>query len=149
MSWNERFTKGEMPDLSTVSSYIGSPLWEGLCEHIEVTYGVSPTIEHSVCSMASGWNLKYKKSGRALCTLYPAEGYFTCLVSIGRKEAQEAELLLPAFGEYMEELYWNTKLYNGGRWLMIDVTSAEILEEVKLLIGLRVKPKKTIPKTKE
>ncbi len=141
MEWNELYGKGVRPDLTAIADYIGNPLWEQLCEHLERTYGVSPAVEHSICSGAPGWNLKYKKSSRALCTLYPAQGFFTCLVSVGSKEAMEAELLLPSCTDYLQELYRNTRVYNGGRWLMIAVTSTEILEDVKLLIDLRVKKK--------
>lgn len=142
MNWNEQYPKAEQPDLAQVSAYIGTPLWEDLCSHLELTYSVSPTMDHSLCSGATGWNLKYRKNGRALCTLYPAEGFFTCLVSIGSKEAPEAELLLSSCTEYLRTLYWNTQVFNGGRWLMIDVTSPEILGDTKSLIALRVKKKK-------
>lgn len=139
MNWNELYPKGSEPQLSAVSSYVDSPLWEQLCCYLEDNYGVAPVVGHSICSGAPGWNLKYKKSGRALCTLYPAKGFFTCLVSIGSREAMQAELLLCTCTDYLRELYWNTKPYNGGRWLMISVTSPEILEDVKALIALRVK----------
>lgn len=142
MNWNELYPKGSTPDLAAVSEYIASPLWDELREHLEDTYGVLPSVEHSVCSGAAGWNLKYKKSGRALCTLYPAEGYFTCMVSVGRKEAMEAEFLLPTCTEYVRELYWKTSLLNGGRWLMIEVRSPDVLDDTKELIALRVKKKK-------
>jgi len=89
MNWNELYPKARQPDLPAVSDYIGNPLWEELRGHLESTYDVLPTVEHSICSGAPGWNLKYKKSGRALCTLYPAQGFFTCLVSVGSKEAME------------------------------------------------------------
>ncbi|MEL7624984.1 MAG: DUF3788 domain-containing protein [Clostridiales bacterium] len=141
MEWKELYSKSCRPDLTAIAAYIESPLWNRLCEHLESAYGVSPAIEHSICSGAPGWNLKYKKGGRALCTLYPAQGFFACLVSVGSKEAMEAELLLPSCTDYLQELYRNTRVYNGGRWLMIAVTSAEILEDVKLLIDLRVKKK--------
>ncbi len=141
MNWNELYSKNTTPDLAAVSAYIGSPLWEELHSHLETAYGVLPAIEHSICSGAPGWNLKYKKSGRALCTLYPAPGFFTCLVSVGAKEAMEAELLLSICTDYLKELYWGTKPYNGSRWLMIEVTTQEILEDVKRLIALRIKKK--------
>lgn len=142
MNWNGLYTKDNRPDLSAVSAYIGSPLWGELCSHLEDIYGVSPAVEYSICSGAPGWNLKYKKSGRTLCTLYPAEGFFTCLVSVGGRESMEAELLLSSCTDYLRELYQNTKPFNGGRWLMINVTEPEILEDVKSLISLRVKKKK-------
>lgn len=142
MNWNELYPNDSPPTLSAISAYIKSPLWDGLCAYLERIYGVSPTVEHSVCSGAPGWNLKYKKSGRALCTLYPARDFFTCLVSIGSREAMEAELLLSASTDYLQTLYWNAKPFNGSRWLMIEVTSQEILEDVKMLIALRAKKKK-------
>lgn len=142
MNWNEYYPKMQMPDLEQVSAFVANPLWSALCVHLESCYGVSPKVEHSICSGAPGWNVKYKKSGRALCTLYPADGFFTCLVSIGSRQAMEAELLLSACTEYVRELYWSTKPYNGGRWLMICVTSPEILEDVKELIALRVQKKR-------
>lgn len=142
MNWNELYPQMIKPDLSTVSEYIDSPLWDDLLCHIEETYNVFPTMDHSVCSGAAGWNLKYKKSSRALCTLYPGEGFFTCLVSIGRKEAAETEALMTTFTDYIQQLYWNTRLFNGGRWLMINVTSPEILADTKQLIALRMKKRK-------
>ena len=142
MNWNQLYPKGSPPDLTAVSDFIQNPLWDALCAHLESSYGVSPTIEHSICSGAPGWNLKYKKGGRALCTLYPAQGFFTCMVSVGSKEAMEAELLLGNCTEYLQTLYWAAKPFNGGRWLMIAVTSAEILEDVKTLISLRMQKKK-------
>lgn len=141
MNWNEQYPKNIMPNLEEVSSFIANSLWDELCTYLESCYGVSPKIEHSICSGAPGWNVKYKKSGRALCTLYPAGGFFTCMVSVGSREAMEAELILSACSEYVRNLYWNTKPFNGGRWLMIAVTSADILEDVKNLIGLRVQKK--------
>lgn len=142
MNWNDRYPKGCPPDLESVSKYIENPLWEELCQYMEDTYHVMPKVEHSICSGAPGWNLKYKKSGRALCTLYPAQGFYTCLLSIGSKEAMEAEVLLGTCTEYLQTLYWNTKPFQGGRWLMIEVSSSDILEDVKALIALRVKKKR-------
>ena len=142
MSWNEQFSKAAQPELAQIGAYIASPLWEDLCGYLEKTYAVSPVVAHSICSGAPGWNVKYKKSARSLCTLYPAQGYFICLVSIGAKEAMEAELLLAGCTDYVRELYWGCKPFNGGRWLMIEVRSPEILADVKTLISTRVKGKK-------
>lgn len=141
MNWNEQYSKSTIPNLDDVSSFVANPLWDELCTYLESCYGVLPKTEYSICSGAPGWNIKYKKSEQSLCTLYPADGFFTCLVSVGSRETMEAELLLSACSEYVRNLYWNTKPFNGGRWLMIAVTSAEILEDVKKLINLRVQKK--------
>ncbi len=142
MNWSQLYPQANRPELSQISDYIGSPQWGELRAHLESAYGVSPILEYSVCSGAPGWNLKYRKGGRALCTLYPAQGFFTCLVSIGSREAIEAELLLASCTEYLRSLYWGAKPFNGGRWLMIAVTSPEVLRDVQALIALRVRAKR-------
>ena len=141
MSWFMRYPKSEQPSLAEISAYIDSPLWGELCAWAETSYGILPKVEHSTCSGAPGWTVKYNKRGRALCTLYPEEGAFTALVTIGAKEAPEAGLLLPVFSDYLCELYARTREFNGARWLMIRVTDPMILEDVKKLVRLRVPPK--------
>lgn len=143
MEWSLRFNSDNKPDEKQISEFINNPLWENLCSYLESTYNVSPHIEYSRCSAQPGWNVKYKKSGRSLCTLYPEEGSFISMVSIGSKEAVEAELMLNTCTSYIRQLYEKTANFNGSRWLMIQVSSEEILEDVKALTGLRVaKPKK-------
>ena len=141
MSWLEAYPKEQEPTLEEIARFIDSPLWNGLCDWAEGTYAIAPKVEHSTCSGAPGWNVKYKKSGRALCTLYPDAGAFTALVTIGAKEATQAELLLQTCTDYIRELYTRTKTFNGARWLMIRITDAQVLADVKQFIRLRVAPK--------
>ncbi|NCC69035.1 MAG: DUF3788 domain-containing protein [Clostridia bacterium] len=141
MTWSEQNTKADEPALTQIAEYIGSPLWQELCGFVEMSYGTLPKVEYSTCSGAPGWNVKYKKNGRALCTLYPHKGFFTCLICIGAKEAMEAELVLSACLPYTRELYQKAKPFSNTRWLMIDVTSEAILEDVKRLLYVRAKPK--------
>ena len=138
MNWNEAFPKATEPDFTQITQYISSAPWSLLNQHLQASYNVQPKIEHSICSGAPGWNVKYKKSGRSLCVLYPNKGFFTCLVCIGTKEAPEAELLLSACTDDTRTMYWSAKPFNGARWLMLNVTSDEILEDAKRLISTRV-----------
>ena len=141
MNWNQRYPKSQQPTLGEIASFIDSPLWSDLCAWTETSYAIAPKVEHSTCSGAPGWNVKYKKGGRALCTLYPDDGAFTAMVTVGSKEATQADLLLPTFSDYLRELYARTSAFNGARWLMIRVSDPHVLEDVKTLIRLRVTPK--------
>ena len=141
MNWFERYPKSQQPTLEEIANFIASPLWGELCAWAEKTYQIEPKVEHSTCSGAPGWNVKYRKGGRALCTLYPDDGAFTAMVTVGSKEAASADLLLPTFSDYLRELYARTSAFNGARWLMIRVTDPRVLEDVKTLIRLRVAPK--------
>jgi len=103
------------------------------------SYGVQPSYDYSTCSGQPGWNVKYKKGGRALCTLYPMPGFFIALVTIGAKEETEAELLAPTFTNHVQELMKTAARVMGARWLMIHVTDEQVLDDVKRLIRIRYK----------
>ena len=145
MEWNQLFDSAREPEIADITAYIGEGelLYTELRSYLESSYNVKPKASYSSCSAQPGWNIKYQKSGKSLCTIYPMEGFFIVLVVIGAKEAAEAEagVTLGAFTPYLQELYQNTPFSIGGRWLMIRVTNPEILEDVKKLIALRVKPK--------
>ena len=130
------------PEMNEITSYIDNPLWQDLMEHLQTVYQVKPTIQYSRCSMLKGWNVKYKKSGRALCTLYPKQSFFIAMVVIGEREVQETEFILPTLTEFTQNLYRNTQVCMGQRWLIINVTDSQVLGDVKQLIEIRVKSKK-------
>ncbi len=132
----------QKPTITTISSYVNSPLFDELCKHLETEYQSKPLLEYSRCSMQYGWNVKYKKAGRTLCTLYPMGGYFIALVVIGDREMTELELMLPYFTEYFQQLYYETKTGMGQKWLMLNVTDEGVLVDVKQCIAIRRGKKK-------
>ena len=132
----------QKPSMSTISAYVNSPLFECLCKHIETEYQSKPVLDYSRCSFQYGWNVKYKKAGRTLCTLYPMEGYYIALIVIGEREVTETEWMLPLFTEYIQQLYRETKMGMGQKWLMINVTDEVVLDDVKQLIYIRRGKKK-------
>jgi hypothetical protein len=142
MTWSERYSQVDKPDSEQIAEHVDSPLWQEFCDFVEANYATQPKIEYSVCSAAPGWNVKYKASGRALCTLYPHEGFFTCLICIGTREVGEAEAILTTCCSYLQELFQNARPMNGTRWLMIDITSEAVLEDAKRLLGTRAPQKR-------
>lgn len=67
--------------------------------------------------------MKFRKSGKSLCVIYPKKNYFTVLVVVGNKEKEHVENLLTQFSEYIQKIYHNTREGNGQKWLMIDINS--------------------------
>ncbi len=130
------------PSMATISTTVDNPLFDQLCRYLEAEYSVEPKVEFSQCSMQYGWNVKYKKSGRSLCTLYPMEGYFIALVVIGSREEGEMTLTLPLLSDYLQNLYHETKSCMNQKWLMINVTNEATLEDVKHCIAIRRGKKK-------
>lgn len=127
----------QKPSLATISAYVNSPLFDRLCTHVGTEYQCEPALEYSRCSMQCGWNVKYRKAGRTLCTLYPMAGCFIALIVIGDRERAETEAMLPFFTAYLQQLYHETKAGQGQKWLMVNVTDDAILEDVKQCIAIR------------
>ncbi|WP_243135847.1 DUF3788 family protein [Acetobacterium tundrae] len=50
-------------------------------------------------------------------------------------------IYLPQASSEIQALFAKTRFAAGGRWLMIPVTSERVLDDVKNLIQIRVKPK--------
>ena len=144
MEWSQLYTSSREPAMEDIRDFIGkaAPLFKELSTYLEETYNVPPKLSYSSCSAQPGWNVKYQKRGKSLCTLYPMDGYFIALLVIGSKEEAETEAAaaLGVFTDYVTELYMKTSFSCGGRWLMIEVTDRDILEDVKCLTAIRVKP---------
>lgn len=137
MDWNALYSNVTPPTWEQITEYIGSPLWADFNERIQSAYQIKPCMEHSRCSMQAGWNIKYKKGGKSLCTLYPMQGYFIALVVVGSRELTEAEFLMQRCSDYVQTVFKNTKTGNGQKWLMLDVRDSGIMDDVFSLINLR------------
>ena len=145
MKWHEIYSADHIPSIDEIGAYIGESkkLWDDLISYIEEAYRVKPQITYSTCSMQPGWNVKYKKSGRSLCTLYPMDGSFIALVVIGSKEEDEVKMGMDAglFTSYVKELFEKTPYSAMGRWLMIHVRDSHIEDDIKRLMRIKVRPK--------
>lgn len=141
VAWHELFPVGREPSMEDVADYVGNPLWDAFIRFVDEAYGAQPRIEYSRCGAAPGWNVKYKARGRALCTVYPHDGFFICMVSVGSKEKDEAEALLATADPYVRALYERSADSSMGRWLMIEITSEGILRDAEALMLLRAAPK--------
>lgn len=146
MQWSEIYGKENEPTENQIKDFVDTPLWERLTVHMKEVYNAEPKMFHSRCSMDNGawngWNVKFKKSGKALCTLYPKRGFFVVLIAIGAREAAEADFLIPFCDEYTQALYHHTKSGAMGKSLAIEVTSENVLDDVMSLVALRAIPRK-------
>lgn len=135
----DKLDAASKPVLEEVEAYIKNPLFKELCDHFEEMYHCFPQFNYSRCSMAMGWNLKFKKSSKNICTLYPQVGYFDVLIVIGKKEKEAFEKLLPNLSYSFQRVYAETKEMMGQRWLMLSVEDPSQFEDLKKCILVRAK----------
>ncbi|MCC0638398.1 MULTISPECIES: DUF3788 domain-containing protein [unclassified Clostridioides] len=138
MDWQDTFFQDNKPTFEQIKEFINSPLWDKLNSILSSTYSVEPKLEYSKCSMQRGWNVKYKKRGKSLCTLYPQEGSFKALVIVNESNRVEVDLFINTCCDYIKQLYNEIKFFNGSKWLMIQIDSMSALNDTLELIKLRV-----------
>lgn len=130
------------PSVEEIAIYIRNNLFDKFCLEMDDRYKASSKVEFSKCNWEYGWNLKFKKSGKSLCTIYPRENYFTVLVVIGKKEKEKLENILSELSYEIQCLYRQTKEGNDQKWLMIDLEDMEeVYSDVLRLIHIRYESK--------
>ncbi len=137
MQWYEWYGPDHPPAYGEISAFVNSPLWDQARAALESSFQVAPRLEYSGCSGQKGWNVKYKKSGRSLCTLYPMAGHFIALVVLGNREEANMPDVLPKLNVDTKALYQRTPFSLGGRWLMLKVTDEAALHDLISLVKLR------------
>lgn len=130
--------KNTRPTLEEIGEYVRNPVFMLLCSELKTTFQCNEKIEYSSCSWEKGWNIKFKKAGKTLCTIYPKETYFTVMVVVGQKEKASVEEILPECTVALQDLYHQTQEGNGQRWLMIDLEDQDDLyRDLLRLIQIR------------
>lgn len=132
--------KDIMPDMQRIEEYITGEAklrWQNLISQIESSFKVKPKIAYSVCAAKPGWNIKYKKSGKALCTLYPEQEGFVALVVLGVTDMDLFNTVRQRYTAYINKLYDGVNPLNGTKWLMINVTNQIIADDVIKLMHLK------------
>ena len=83
----ELFDKENQPTEVEIKDFVGAEifmLYSDLDNHLREEYKIKPKLAYSSCAMDNniwrGWNIKYQKSGKSFCTVYPQQGYFLVLV---------------------------------------------------------------------
>lgn len=91
-----------------------------------------------------GWNIKFQKSGKSLCTIYPKQGFFVAMVSFSAKEMDDADVLIQMCDNYTKEKYKNAKSSKLGKSVSLEVTNENILNDIKELAAFRANSAKKI-----
>lgn len=126
------------PILEEIEEYVDNPVFTQFCSDIKTKYNCNEKIEFSSCSWEFGWNIKFKKSGKTLCTIYPKKHYFRVLIVIGEREKEVVESIFLDFTPELRHIYEQTKTGNGQKWLIIDLKVKDnIYSDLFHLIDIR------------
>ena len=139
MSYGRMLDKDHQPTDSEILKTIGdSAPWLELRQYLESSYDFSPEL---VYYGKYGWTIRYRRSGKTLCSLFPEKGAFTALLVLGKKEAEKALSMKDQFNASVRELLDNTEQRHDGCWLWIRVLKQSDIIRIKELLRLKRKPK--------
>lgn len=133
------------PSMTEITASISAPArgrWLHMNAFLAETFQSAPQVEYSVCAGQPGWNVKYKKGSKALCTLYPQQDDFIALVVLGQAQREVFELTREDYSGYTTALYDQCRLFNGTKWLMVRVSEEAVFEDVKRLVLLKTAARK-------
>lgn len=86
------------------------------------------------------FELKYRKSGKTFCVLYPREKGMRVLIILGKNEREKFETSRKDFSEYINNFYDNTRQYHDGKWLYLDIINNTVIADIERLLFIKKKP---------
>jgi hypothetical protein len=90
-----------------------------------------------------GWAIRYRKSGKTLVTLYPERGSFMALVVLGKPELVKAKALAARLSKRVQAVLKDATQLRDGRWLWIRPASKADIDSIRVLLGVKRRPKPT------
>lgn len=108
-------------------------LWDEIVLFIENHYRTKKT--YKFYGKNYGWALQFSKSGKALVSLYPAEGEFVAQVILNKDQCEEA--LKSGIGDEIRDLIRLTPEIHEGKWIFIGIKTKKDVKDIENLISVR------------
>lgn len=85
----DKMNKASVPELSTITEWVNDELWNDLLAYMDTTYKARISIDYSGCGMAPGWNVKFKKLGKACApSIHKKGGSWLWWSSVKKRKAR-------------------------------------------------------------
>jgi len=142
MQFQRMLDKEKNPTNDDIISTVGekSPLWIEINKFIEARYEILPEIVFY--GKKYGWTLRYRKSGKTLCSFFPEINSFSVLIVLGSKEVDKLLQEIQNLNLRTRSVFENTEQLHDGRWLWLRVFDVEDIKSIKLILSIKRNPKK-------
>ncbi len=136
------------PNARRIAAWLGPvnyKRWKDLLQFIETNYpGVfaPDSLRSQFGGKKHGWGLRLKKS-KSFCTLIPERNQLRIQIVFGGEERERVEAILLELVSHAREDYVAATTYHDSKWLGLIVDSDEVLADVKRLLAVKRKPKRT------
>lgn len=87
-----------------------------------------------------GNELKFRRGGKTLATLYIKEGFFTILLIYGKAERAKLEEQIDTFPVALQDLYRNSRTFHDGKWMFLDTADDSLIPDVMRMLAIKRRP---------
>ena len=130
-----------IPTTKDIKNILGESLfdiWIELCNRIDEKYEMD-------CIWDKGfrewlYELKYRRGGKTLCTLYIKERTIGFWVILGKDERIKFEDSRNEYSKVIQNTYDETKTYHDGKWLMFEPTDNILFDDFMKLLSIKRRP---------
>ncbi|MDD3065922.1 MAG: DUF3788 domain-containing protein [Endomicrobiaceae bacterium] len=131
------------PDDKKIKDWMGAEAfayWRGLEDWINQNYPEIFNPQWIYGGKKHGWVLRYKKS-KSFCSFVPEKNRFKLLIVLGTEERAKTEKIFNTLSAVTQKEYKKAATYHDGKWLLLTVDRVKIIEDIKILLALKRKPK--------
>lgn len=115
-------------------------LWQETVETIENLYDVGR--EWHTAGKAAKYELKFRKSGKTLVSMFPKESSIGVMIIFGKDERSKFEEKEWIFSEYVKATYHDAKTYRDGKWVMFNLPSDSLIKDLPEMLLIKRKTTK-------
>lgn len=84
--------------------------------------------------------LKFRRGGKTLVTLYVQKDLFRMLLIFGKAERAAFEQIADEFPAAIREIYNGSRTYHDGKWMFFDVQDGTLLPDLIRMLTIKRKP---------
>ncbi len=131
------------PDDKKIKDWIGAEAfayWQELEGWINQKYPEIFNPQWLYGGKKHGWALRYKKN-KSFCTFVPERNRFKLLIVFGAEKREKTEKIINTLSAGTQNEYRKAETYHDGKWLLLTVDRVKIIEDIKILLVLKRKPK--------
>ena len=137
--------KTRKPDSKEIITFIGDQVttkWLEMEDFLKTHYDSKP--ETVFYGNKYGWLVRYRKSGRTICSLFPEKGSFTVLITLGKKESDLVLSMKDQLNSQIFKVIQESRQLHDGRWVWIRILKPNDITDIKKILAVKRKPKRQV-----
>jgi len=136
-----RLISDKEPTDNEILEFVGKAgnAWKEITAFLNDNYDFVP--EKKNYGKKWGWVIRFRKSNKTWCALYPEKDCFTIQIIFGKKEVEKFQTTRDDFSDFVVNKFDSTNQLHDGRWMFFNVKDTTLVEDLKKLMKIKRKPK--------